>query len=102
MHLADPTDPAGTPARRGPKPKGIGPWAWLRACVAGLAVLVGLALPAVSSSPAWADPSPNAYVANNGSNDVSVINTSTNTVVGSPIPVGANPAGIAITKPGHH
>ncbi|MFF2124475.1 YncE family protein [Streptomyces olivochromogenes] len=43
-----------------------------------------------------------AYVTNFNSNDVSVINTSTNTIVGSPIPVGANPAGIAITKPGHH
>jgi YVTN family beta-propeller protein len=38
----------------------------------------------------------NAYVANEGSNTVSVINTQTDTIVAS-IPVGNDPAGIAIT-----
>ncbi|WP_153018047.1 hypothetical protein [Saccharococcus caldoxylosilyticus] len=41
-----------------------------------------------------------AYVANVG-NTVSVINTSTNTVIGAPIPVGSpTPFGIAITPSG--
>jgi YVTN family beta-propeller protein len=40
------------------------------------------------------------YVANNGGNTVSVIDTSTYTVVGSPIPVGTTPVGIAITPNG--
>ena len=38
-----------------------------------------------------------AYVTNNQSNTVSVIDTATNTVVGAPISVGSNPAGVAIT-----
>jgi YVTN family beta-propeller protein len=42
------------------------------------------------------------YVVNNGSNSVSVIATATNTVVGSPIPVGSSPTGIAITPDGAH
>ncbi|MET8645927.1 cytochrome D1 domain-containing protein, partial [Streptomyces sp. NPDC004675] len=96
MHL---TDPAGKPARRGPGPNRSGPWAWLRACVAGLAVLAGLALPAISSSPAWADPSPDAYVANGGSGNVSVIDTRTNTVVAT-VPVGSGPQGVASTPNG--
>ena len=37
---------------------------------------------------------------NSSSNTVSVIDTSTNLVVGSPIVVGNNPAGIAITPDG--
>ena len=41
-----------------------------------------------------------AYVTNNVSNNVSVIDLATNTVVGSPIPVGSNPHGIAITPDG--
>ena len=42
---------------------------------------------------------PFAYVTNEGGvvGDISVINTSTNTVIGSPIPVGSRPDGIAIT-----
>ncbi|MGW9027632.1 YncE family protein [Streptomyces sp. NPDC055722] len=64
--------------------------------MAGLAVL---ALPAVSSSPAWADPSPDAYVANGGSGNVSVIDTRTNTDVAT-IPVGTMLLGIAITPNG--
>ena len=41
-----------------------------------------------------------AYVVNETSNSVSVINTQTNQVVGSPIMVGENPFGIAITPDG--
>ena len=37
------------------------------------------------------------YVANSLSNDVSVIDTATNTLIGSPIPVGSLPIGVAIT-----
>ncbi|WP_153538642.1 beta-propeller fold lactonase family protein [Streptomyces sp. RB17] len=77
-------------------------WAWLRACMAGLAMLTGLALPVLASSSAWAAPGPNAYVANFASNTVSVIDTASNTVVGSPVPVGTNPAGVAITPDGRH
>ena len=41
-----------------------------------------------------------AYIPNFGSNNVSVIDTNTNTVVGSPIPVGINPIGVALTPDG--
>ena len=37
-----------------------------------------------------------AYVANQGSNNVTVIDTTTNPVVGAPIPVGSQPAGVGI------
>ena len=37
-----------------------------------------------------------AYVANSGSNTVTVIDTTTNTVVGTPIAVGAGPIAVAI------
>src|SRR5262249_23595318 len=39
----------------------------------------------------------NAYITNNGANTVSVIATASNTVVGSPIPVGLAPLGVAVT-----
>src|SRR5215831_12659939 len=42
----------------------------------------------------------NAYIRNSGANTVSVIATATNTVVGSPIPVGAAPFGVAVTPDG--
>jgi len=42
----------------------------------------------------------NAYITNNGDNTVSVIATATNTVVGSPIPVGVGPFGVAVTQDG--
>ncbi|MEW6608265.1 MAG: YncE family protein [bacterium] len=45
---------------------------------------------------------PYAYVTNSGSNNVSVIDTRTNAVVGSPIPVGVYPYGIAITPDGNY
>src|SRR5204863_509281 len=41
-----------------------------------------------------------AYVVNHGDNTVSVIDTSSNTVVGSPIGVGSGPFGFAITPNG--
>src|SRR6516225_2190272 len=41
----------------------------------------------------------NAYIANSGSNDVSVIDTATNKVTAT-IPVGAFPLGIAVTPDG--
>ena len=37
-----------------------------------------------------------AYVANFTSSNVTVIDTTTNTVVGAPIPVGSNPMGVGI------
>lgn len=40
---------------------------------------------------------PYAYVTNESSNNVSVIDTTTNSVVGAPIPVGSFPRGVAIT-----
>src|SRR6516165_10061549 len=38
-----------------------------------------------------------AYITNSGDNTVSVIDTATNTVVGSPITVGSLPFGVAVT-----
>jgi YVTN family beta-propeller protein len=42
----------------------------------------------------------NAYITNFNDNTVSVINTATNTVVGSPIAVGSLPGGVAVTPDG--
>src|SRR5207248_3106740 len=42
-----------------------------------------------------------AYVANRGSGTVSVIDTTTNTVVGGPIPVGTNPLGVGVDPTVH-
>jgi YVTN family beta-propeller protein len=39
------------------------------------------------------------YIANRSSNTVSVIDTATNTVVGSPIPIGSAPLGVGIIPP---
>jgi YVTN family beta-propeller protein len=44
--------------------------------------------------------SPFAYLANNGDNTVSVLDTATNTVVGTPILVGQGPYGVAINSQG--
>jgi YVTN family beta-propeller protein len=41
---------------------------------------------------------PYAYVANSGSNNVTVINTATGAVVGAPITVGTTPSGVAINQ----
>src|SRR5215831_9495250 len=42
----------------------------------------------------------NAYITNSRDNTVSVIDTATNTVVGSPVPVGIEPWGVAVTPDG--
>jgi YVTN family beta-propeller protein len=42
----------------------------------------------------------NAYITNSGDGTVSVIDTATNTVVGSPITVGTAPFGVAVTSDG--
>ena len=47
-----------------------------------------------------AEAAPFLYVANEADNTVSVIDTATNTVVGSPIPVGGVPIGVAVTPDG--
>ena len=47
---------------------------------------------------AWA--APFAYISNNLSNNVSVIDTATNTVIGSPIPVGTSPISVAVNPAG--
>src|SRR5260370_18489083 len=41
-----------------------------------------------------------AYIANFNSNNVSVIDTKTNTVLGLPIPVGGFPIGVPVTPDG--
>jgi YVTN family beta-propeller protein len=61
----------------------------------GLPISVVLAQPAGAASAAWS-----AYVASEVPSAVSVIDTATNTVVGSPIPVGVTPWGMAITPDG--
>ncbi len=43
-----------------------------------------------------------AYISNAGSNSVSVIDTETNTVVGSPLTVESQPAGVAVTPDGKY
>jgi YVTN family beta-propeller protein len=49
-----------------------------------------------------AEAAPFAYVANSGSNNVSVIDTATNKAVATVVPVGHNPQGIAVTPDGTH
>src|SRR5215467_14462070 len=63
----------------------------MRPCL--LAGLVG----ALASTPAFAD---NAYVTNYDSGTVSVVDTSTDTVIGAPISVGATVFGVAGTLDG--
>ena len=45
-------------------------------------------------------PAQNAYITNVTSKNVSVIDTATDTVIGSPIPLGNVPIGIAVTPDG--
>ena len=47
---------------------------------------------------AWG--APFAYITNDHSNDVSVIDMATNSVIGAPIPVGAGPVGVAANPAG--
>jgi YVTN family beta-propeller protein len=60
-----------------------------------IALAMGLAL---ADCPAEA--APLLYVANFDDNTVSVIDTATNRVVGSPIPVGSGPQSLAVTPDG--
>ncbi len=62
---------------------------------------VGLPLSIAPTVVAAAQLDPLAYVTNAGDNTVSVVDTATNSVVGSPISVGSGPDGIAITPNGH-
>ena len=64
-----------------------------RATAAALAALACLAAPAAAHAQ-------NAYITNSGSDTVSVIDTATNTMVGSPIAVGDAPFGVAVTPDG--
>src|SRR6266446_2039554 len=64
------------------------------------AALVGAIAIVVGGGPSSAQM---AYIANSGDNTVSVIDTSTNTVVGAPIPVGTQhtqPTGVAVSPDG--
>ena len=56
----------------------------------------GLTLLLVTVAAVAAEAAPFAYVTNSGSNNVSVIDTATNTVVAT-VPVGENPWGVAVT-----
>ena len=60
------------------------------------AVNVGGGTTGVAVSPGFK----RVYVANDGNNSVSVIDTATDTVTGSPIPLGNVPIGIAVTPDG--
>ncbi|MFD5430273.1 YncE family protein, partial [Streptomyces sp. NPDC127084] len=78
------------------------PKAWLsrlRACTAGLAILIGLSTPLTLATPATAAPGTYTYVTNFSSNNVSVIDTTNNTVL-TTIPVGTQPFGVAISPDG--
>ena len=74
----------------------------LWALVITIAVLALGAVVANSNSPSNAEGgcTGKAYVGNSNAGTVSVINTATNAVVGSAIPVGSVPFGIAITPDG--
>jgi len=49
-----------------------------------------------------AEAAPFAYVTNSNDNTVSVIDTASNKAVGTPIPVGNSPLGVAVTPDGKH
>ena len=74
----------------------------LWALVITISVLALGAVVANSNSPSSAEGgcAGKAYVTNQNANTVSVIDTATNAVVGSAIPVGSVPIGIAITPDG--
>ena len=71
----------------------------LWALVITISILALGAVVANSNSPSSAEGgcAGRAYVTNTNADTVSVINTATNLVVGSPIAVGINPNGVAIT-----
>jgi YVTN family beta-propeller protein len=64
-----------------------------------LFAVVAMGLASMASPAAAA---PFAYVTNNGDGTVTVIDTANNTVVGTPIPVGGSPFGVAVTPDGKH
>jgi YVTN family beta-propeller protein len=66
-----------------------------RALAAGLALLSGLAVPALAASQALADSSPNVYVTNINPGNVPVVGTAANAVTAT-VPVGSEPAGVAV------
>ncbi|MFZ3327281.1 MAG: beta-propeller fold lactonase family protein, partial [Methylocella sp.] len=70
-----------------------------RGFMALFAIVLAMGL-ALAACPAEA--APFLYVVNGGDNSVSVIDTATNTVVGLPIPVGADPQQLAVTPDGTH
>ena len=74
----------------------------LWALVITISILALGAVVANSNSPSSAEGgcAGRAYVTNTVADTVSVINTATNLVVGSPIAVGTDPAGVAITPDG--
>ena len=55
-----------------------------------------------SSHPCEGQIEVSAYIASAGSNDVSVINTTTNMVVGSPIGMQSGPVAVAVTPDGKY
>jgi YVTN family beta-propeller protein len=71
---------------------------WARGFMALFAIMLAMGLGALASPAAAA---PFAYVANGVSNNVSVIDTATNTVVAT-IPVGTFPIAVAVTPDGTH
>jgi len=72
----------------------------LASCARGFAALWAVLVGGIAFSARPAEAAPFAYVANSTGNSVSAIDTATNTVVGSPIPVGSQPTGVAVTPDG--
>jgi YVTN family beta-propeller protein len=73
--------------------------AWTRGFMVLFAFMLAMTLGLIVSR---ADAAPFAYVANSGDGTVSVIDTAANAVVGTPIPVGKEPFGVAVTPDGKH
>jgi YVTN family beta-propeller protein len=71
--------------------------AWAR----GVMALCAMLAMGLGSTASPAEAAPFAYVANDGSGTVSVIDTATNTVVAT-VPVRNNPTGVAVTPDGAH
>jgi YVTN family beta-propeller protein len=65
-----------------------------------LAMVLGAAPSRATSIVAVAPDGSKVYVANGGASTVSVIATASNTVIGSPIPVGLDPRGVAVAPDG--
>jgi YVTN family beta-propeller protein len=71
----------------------------MKKLLSGSALLLISVITVAELGTATAQPQTVAYVTNNGSNSVSVIDIVTNTVIAT-IPVGVNPAGVAISPDG--